>query len=134
MPPFLAGQRSGFLFSVGGPTAFIAGGVMIVIWGAAGPMFGYSDRWQLVTRISIRLRSPESISGRQGTRERGDVNPNCLKRVRERISEGRIVRALAADVLEPSLAFLDSGGPPFALTFPAAARVGYGTELADLRL
>ncbi len=33
---------------VGSPAAFILGLVIVVVWAVTGPMFGYSDTWQLV--------------------------------------------------------------------------------------
>jgi low affinity Fe/Cu permease len=33
---------------VGSPIAFILGLTLIVLWGLTGPVFGYSDSWQLV--------------------------------------------------------------------------------------
>jgi low affinity Fe/Cu permease len=30
------------------PISFVIALAMIIIWAAAGPMFSYSDRWQLV--------------------------------------------------------------------------------------
>ncbi|MDQ2947119.1 MAG: low affinity iron permease family protein [Acidobacteriota bacterium] len=33
---------------VGSPWSFIVGVLMILVWGAAGPYFHYSDTWQLV--------------------------------------------------------------------------------------
>jgi low affinity Fe/Cu permease len=34
--------------TVGSPEVFLAAGVLIVIWGALGPRYRYSDTWQLV--------------------------------------------------------------------------------------
>jgi low affinity Fe/Cu permease len=32
----------------GRPSAFLIAGLVVVIWGATGPLFAYSDTWQLV--------------------------------------------------------------------------------------
>ena len=34
--------------AVGSPAAFLAGILIIVVWGVTGPYFNYSDTWQLV--------------------------------------------------------------------------------------
>ena len=34
--------------SAGRPLDFIAAVVLVVVWGVSGPIFGYSDTWQLV--------------------------------------------------------------------------------------
>ena len=34
--------------SAGRPLTFIAAVVLVVVWGVSGPVFGYSDTWQLV--------------------------------------------------------------------------------------
>lgn len=75
---------------VGTPWAFITAVIVIVAWGASGPLFGYSDTWQLVvntgttivtflivfliqntqnreTRI-VRLKLDELLRGVQGAR------------------------------------------------------------------
>lgn len=75
---------------VGTPWAFITAVIAIVAWGASGPLFGYSDTWQLVvntgttivtflivfliqntqnreTRI-VRLKLDELLRGVQGAR------------------------------------------------------------------
>jgi low affinity Fe/Cu permease len=75
---------------VGTPWAFITAVIVIVVWGASGPLFGYSDTWQLVvntgttivtflivfliqntqnreTRI-VRLKLDELLRGVQGAR------------------------------------------------------------------
>ena len=39
----------------GKPAAFIVAFVAVVIWAATGPMFGYSDTWQLVINTSTTI-------------------------------------------------------------------------------
>ena len=40
---------------VGSPAAFLVGLLVIVIWGITGPMFHYSDTWQLVINTSTTI-------------------------------------------------------------------------------
>jgi low affinity Fe/Cu permease len=40
---------------VGSPAAFIAGVLIILIWGVTGPVYGYSDTWQLVINTSTSV-------------------------------------------------------------------------------
>jgi len=40
---------------VGHPWAFIVAGVFIVLWFASGPLFGFSDTWQLVINTSTTI-------------------------------------------------------------------------------
>ena len=39
----------------GRPLTFIAAIVLIVVWGVTGPMFGYSDTWQLVINTGTTI-------------------------------------------------------------------------------
>lgn len=39
----------------GSPTAFVTAFCIIVIWGAVGPIFGFSDTWQLVINTSTTI-------------------------------------------------------------------------------
>lgn len=39
----------------GKPTAFIAAVVVVVVWAATGPLFDYSDTWQLVINTSTTI-------------------------------------------------------------------------------
>jgi low affinity Fe/Cu permease len=41
--------------SVGSPAAFIIGLGLIVVWALTGPMFGYSDTWQLVVNTATTI-------------------------------------------------------------------------------
>ena len=41
--------------SVGSPAAFVIGLTLIVLWGATGPLFGYSDSWQLVVNTATTI-------------------------------------------------------------------------------
>jgi low affinity Fe/Cu permease len=40
---------------VGSPWAFILAVMVIVVWAASGPMFGYSDTWQLVINTGTTI-------------------------------------------------------------------------------
>jgi low affinity Fe/Cu permease len=40
---------------VGSPAAFIIGLGLIVVWAMTGPMFGYSDTWQLVVNTATTI-------------------------------------------------------------------------------
>ena len=40
---------------VGSPWAFILAAVAVIIWSATGPLFGYSDTWQLVINTSTTI-------------------------------------------------------------------------------
>jgi low affinity Fe/Cu permease len=39
----------------GRPAAFLFAALAVVIWGAAGPLFGFSDTWQLVINTSTTI-------------------------------------------------------------------------------
>ena len=39
----------------GRPLTFIAAIILIVVWGVTGPMFGYSDTWQLVINTGTTI-------------------------------------------------------------------------------
>ena len=40
---------------VGTPAAFVIGLALIVLWGLTGPLFGYSDSWQLVINTATTI-------------------------------------------------------------------------------
>ena len=40
---------------VGSPTAFLVGVVVTVVWAATGPLFHYSDTWQLVINTGTTI-------------------------------------------------------------------------------
>jgi low affinity Fe/Cu permease len=40
---------------VGQPVAFILAATSIVVWGVSGPLFGFSDTWQLVVNTSTTI-------------------------------------------------------------------------------
>jgi low affinity Fe/Cu permease len=40
---------------VGTPAAFVIGVALIVLWGLTGPLFGYSDSWQLVVNTATTI-------------------------------------------------------------------------------
>jgi len=41
--------------SAGRPLTFIAAVVLVVVWGVSGPIFGYSDTWQLVINTGTTI-------------------------------------------------------------------------------
>jgi low affinity Fe/Cu permease len=41
--------------AVGSPWAFILAALIIIVWGATGPLFGYSDTWQLVINTGTTI-------------------------------------------------------------------------------
>lgn len=41
--------------AVGTPWAFILASLIIVVWGTTGPLFGYSDTWQLVINTGTTI-------------------------------------------------------------------------------
>lgn len=41
--------------AVGQPWAFILASLAIIIWGFSGPLFGFSDTWQLVVNTSTTI-------------------------------------------------------------------------------
>src|SRR5438270_7329896 len=40
---------------VGSPAAFVVGLTLIVVWGLTGPLFNYSDTWQLVINTATTI-------------------------------------------------------------------------------
>ena len=40
---------------VGSPAAFVIGLLLIALWGLTGPLFGYSDSWQLVVNTATTI-------------------------------------------------------------------------------
>ncbi len=41
--------------AVGSPIAFVASVIIVVAWGVTGPMFNYSDTWQLVVNTATNI-------------------------------------------------------------------------------
>ncbi|NVB79885.1 MAG: low affinity iron permease family protein [Kofleriaceae bacterium] len=41
--------------AIGTPYAFVAAFLFCLVWGVSGPMFGYSDTWQLVINTSTTV-------------------------------------------------------------------------------
>ena len=41
--------------ATGQPLAFVSALIIIVLWGATGPIFGYSDTWQLVVNTGTTI-------------------------------------------------------------------------------
>src|SRR3954449_12205730 len=49
---WFAGRIASF---AGQPLAFVIAFMLIVIWGVTGPLFGYSDTWQLVINTATTI-------------------------------------------------------------------------------
>lgn len=41
--------------AVGQPLAFVVAFVAIILWGASGPIFGFSDTWQLIVNTTTTI-------------------------------------------------------------------------------
>jgi low affinity Fe/Cu permease len=39
----------------GKPTAFLTAAILVIVWALTGPLFGYSDTWQLVINTSTTI-------------------------------------------------------------------------------
>ena len=52
---FFGRFASGVARAVGHPAAFLLAALLIVGWAATGPLFGYSDTWQLVINTSTTI-------------------------------------------------------------------------------
>src|ERR1041384_7392804 len=50
--PWFAGRIS---FAAGQPLAFVIALATIIVWGITGPLFGYSDTWQLVVNTATTI-------------------------------------------------------------------------------
>jgi low affinity Fe/Cu permease len=48
----IAGRIAAF---AGQPLAFVLAAALIVLWGLSGPLFGYSDTWQLVVNTATTI-------------------------------------------------------------------------------
>ena len=110
---------------VGTPTAFVMGLTLIVLWGLTGPVFHYSDSWQLVINTgttiitflmvfliqntqnrdakAIHLKLDELIRGLQGARNHlvdlenmTDAELDALQEEFARLRRRAEVRALDA--------------------------------------
>ncbi len=46
---------SGMAHAVGKPVTFVACCLLVIVWAAAGPLFGFSDTWQLVINTSTTI-------------------------------------------------------------------------------
>ena len=117
-------ERTAFL--VGTPWAFIGAVIVIIAWGASGPLFGWSDTWQLVvntgttiitflivfliqntqnreTRI-MRLKLDELLRGVQGARTGFVSDKMTDKELDEIEKEFERLRVRYAPLIEDDLA------------------------------
>jgi low affinity Fe/Cu permease len=46
---------SGMAHAVGKPVTFVVCCLLVIVWAAAGPLFGFSDTWQLVINTSTTI-------------------------------------------------------------------------------
>ena len=52
---FFTGFASRVASIVGQPAAFVAAFVIVLVWAVSGPMFGFSDTWQLVINTGTTI-------------------------------------------------------------------------------
>src|SRR3954452_11417827 len=55
---------------VGSPAAFLLGVIVVLVWGATGPLFHYSDTWQLVINTGTTVVTFLMVSLIQNTQNR----------------------------------------------------------------
>jgi low affinity Fe/Cu permease len=55
MNRFFTWLASGIAFFVGQPLAFSIAFAVVLVWGLTGPMFGFSDTWQLVINTGTTI-------------------------------------------------------------------------------
>lgn len=55
MDKFFAAMSHRIAFLAGQPASFIIAVSIVAIWGITGPLFGYSDTWQLVINTSTTI-------------------------------------------------------------------------------
>jgi low affinity Fe/Cu permease len=53
--PFFERLASAVVAATGSPWAFIIAFVVIIVWAASGPLFGFSDTWQLVINTGTTI-------------------------------------------------------------------------------
>lgn len=63
---------------LGSPTAFILAALLIVVWAVLGPVFNYSDTWQLVINTSTTIVTFLMVFAIQNTQNR-DARATQLK-------------------------------------------------------
>jgi low affinity Fe/Cu permease len=56
--------------AVGSPTAFFIAVLLIVLWAASGPIFGFSDTWQLVVNTGTTILTFLTVFLIQNTQNR----------------------------------------------------------------
>ena len=123
---------------VGSPWAFVLGVAVIVGWGLAGPMFRYSDTWQLVINTSttivtflmvfviqntqnrdakaIHLKLDELIRGVKGARTEMVALETCtdeeLAAFQKEFEKLHVRLAKRADIAAKAASTLRRGGAP----------------------
>ena len=65
---------------VGSPAAFVVGLTLIVLWALTGPLFGYSDSWQLVVNTATTIVTFLMVFLIQATQNRDARDPSEARR------------------------------------------------------
>lgn len=60
-------------YAVGTPLAFILSLLSVVVWAVSGPLFGFSDTWQLVINTATTVITFWLVFVIQNTQNRSDV-------------------------------------------------------------
>lgn len=81
---------------LGSPTAFALALLLIVVWIATGPFFGYSDTWQLVINTTTTIVTFLMVFAIQNTQNR-DAKAMQLK-LNELINSSRSARTEFVDI------------------------------------
>lgn len=91
---------------LGSPTAFAAAVLVVVLWGASGPVFGFSDTWQLVINTATTIVTFLMVFAIQNSQNR-DSRAMQLK-LNELINANRGARTEFVDLEDLSDTELDS--------------------------
>lgn len=59
--------------AVGSPLAIVASMLVVVIWAASGPLFGFSSGWQLVINTGTTIVTFLMVFAIQNSQNRGDL-------------------------------------------------------------
>ena len=106
---------------VGTPAAFILATLGIIVWGITGPMFGYSDTWQLVINTTTTIITFLMVFLIQNTQNR-DARAIHLK-LDELIRATKGARNELIDLEEMSDEMLEQVHKDFCAMHESSARV-----------